>query len=271
MKIDLNKVLITGGGGMVGSYIDFGIKTDRSSLDITSYEKVLEFLNSKKPEVVLHLAALTDLNRCEEDSKEAYFINSVGTYNLALGARNVGAKMVYVSTDAVFPNSDSVNRIGDMERPESIYGHSKYLGELSVKALSENFIIARTSWVFGGGKDRDKKFIGKFIPQLDNAEAKVVNDQFNTPTYAKDLVETLKNLILEDKSGVFHISNSGFASRYDMATYVSNFYNKNINIVPVSYSTFGLKNFQKSSGGLKSDLGLRSWQDALNEYLEKEW
>lgn len=271
MKIDLNKVLITGGDGMVGSYVDFGIKTNRSILDITSLSSVLEFFKKNKPQAVLHLAALTDMNKCEEDPREAYLVNSVGTYNLAMCAKEIGTKMVYVSTDAVFPNSDSAHSLGDKEGPESVYGHSKYLGELAVKSISNDFIIARTSWVFGGGKEKDKKFVGKFIPQLDNDEAKAVNDQFNTPTYAKDLVSAIKNLILEEKSGVFHISNSGKASRFDMAKEISNFFGKKINIVPVSNEVFGLKNFQKSSGGIVGDLGLRTWQEALLDYLKTEW
>lgn len=271
MKISLDKVLITGGNGMVGSYIDFGIKTNRRSLNITDLKEVVKVCEKYQPKVIIHLAAETDLNKCENDPAFAYLVNSVGAYNLALVAKKVGAKMVYVSTDAVFPHSKTSHKIDDEISPESIYGHSKYLGELAIKGVSDNYIIARTSWVFGGGKDKDKKFVAKFIGQLDNGEAKAVNDQFSSPTFARDLVASLKTLIMEDQKGTFHIVNAGVASRYDMALVIAKTLHKEIKILPVSASAFGLLSYQQSSGGLVGNQDLRSWQEALKEYLETEW
>jgi len=271
MKIDLNKVLITGANGMVGSYVDFGIKAGRESFDITNMSQVVSFIEKLKPMAVLHLAAETNMEKCENDPSHAYLVNTVGTYNLATAAKLVGAKMIYVSTDAVFPSSNTSHTKKDKEQPKSIYGHSKYLGELAVIGLSDDYVIARTSWVFGGGKEKDNKFVGKFIAQLDNSEAKAVNDQFNSPTYAKDLVEALKKLISDNKSGTFHVANSGRASRYDVTEVMVKTLNKKIKILPVSASTYGLLPYQESSGGLIGDVGLRSWQEALVEYLENEW
>src|SRR3989338_8109244 len=99
--MNLKKVLITGGNGMVASYIDFGIKTTRADFDITNLEQVGEYVRKVKPEAIIHLAAETDMAKCEHDPAQAYFVNAVGTYNLAVAAKEVGAKMVYVSTDAV--------------------------------------------------------------------------------------------------------------------------------------------------------------------------
>ena len=268
--INLDKILITGGDGMVASYVDFGIKINREILDITDTKKVSETIQRIKPRVILHLAAETDLNKCETDPAHAYLVNSVGTYNLAMAAKEIGAKIVYVSTDAVFPHSRAPHSINDTAKPESNYGHSKYLGELAVKGMSDDYIIARTSWVFGGGKERDKKFVAKFIGQLDKPETKAVSDQFSSPTYARDLVGVLKNLIIENKTGTFHIVNSGVASRYDMALVIAKTLKKEAEILPVSGDTFGLLPYQTSSGGLVGNPA-RSWQEALEEYLETEW
>ena len=188
----LSKTLITGGNGTVASYVDFGTKVTRSDFDITNLGQVLEFVKKIQPKLILHLAAETDLARCENDSAHAYLVNEVGTYNIATAGQMVGAKIVYVSTDAVFPNSVTAHSLDDRPGPESIYGHSKYLGELAVKGLSDNFIIARTSWVFGGGSKLDKKFVAKFIGQIDSPELKGVNDKFSSPTFARDLVDALK-------------------------------------------------------------------------------
>ena len=179
--------------------------------------------------------------------------------------------MVYVSTDSVFPNSKSPHLISEEPKPGSIYGHSKYLGELAVKGLSNDYIIARTSWVFGGGIDRDKKFVAKFISGLEKPEVKAVDDEFGSPTYARDLAMALKSLIIEDKQGIFHLANSGVTSRYEMATVITKVLQKQVNVLPVSSREFGLLAHQHSSGGLVGDLGLRSWREALKEYLETEW
>lgn len=267
----LNKTLITGGNGTVASYIDFGTKVDRNIFDITNLTDTVEFIKKVEPKVILHLAAETDMKRCEEDPAHAYLVNSVGTYNLSLAAKEVGAKFVYVSTDAVFPNSKSTHSIEDRENPQSVYGHSKYLGELAVKGMSEDYIIVRTSWVFGGGKEKDKKFVAKFIKELDKSEAKAVDDEFNSPTYALDLVGVLKTIILENHSGISHIANSGSASRYDMALVMAEVLNKKIKIIPVQAETFGLLPYQQSSGGLIGSIALRSWQEALKDYLKTEW
>lgn len=271
MTIDLNKVLVTGGGGMVASYIDFGIKAGKNTLDVTNLEQVSDFVFKNKPEAIIHLAALVDMAKCESEPEQAYKVNTVGTYNLALSAKKVGAKMVYVSTDAVFPNSIKPHTVQDVPSPDSVYGHSKYLGELAVKGISTDFIIARTSWVFGGGREKDKKFVGKFISQLGNPEVKAVNDEFSSPTYAKDLVDFLKKLILEDKIGIFHVVNSGTASRFEMAEVIAKTLKKDIKIHSVSGSEFTLQKYQKSSGGLASNLSVRPWQDALVEYIQNEW
>lgn len=268
------KVLVTGGNGTVASYIDFGAKSTREDFDITNFSQTIEFVKKISPSVIIHLAAETDLKKCEADPAHAYKVNTVGTYNLAMAAKKVGAKMVYVSTDAVFPRSIYPHGLKEVPEPESVYGHSKYLGEFAVRGISNNHIIARTSWVFGGGAAKDKKFVAQFVAKLQNpktGEMYAVYDQYSSPTYAKDLAVALKQLIVRKKKGIFHVVNAGIASRHDMAMIIAETLKNTESILPVTAATLGIPPYLFSSGGLASNLGLRPWHSALKEYVQTEW
>ena len=145
MTINFDKILITGANGMVGNYVDFGIKTDRRSLDITDLKEILAVCRKYNPEAIIHLAAETDMEKCEIDPGRAYLINSAGTYNVAKAAISVGAKMVYISTNAVFDGRKSASYNEDDEpNPQNVYGRSKYIGELIVQSLLDDYLIIRT-------------------------------------------------------------------------------------------------------------------------------
>lgn len=279
MKVDkiLDNVLITGANGMVGSYVDFGIKTDKRMLDVTDLEEVIKIIDKYKPATIIHLAAETDVDRCERDPSYAYAVNAIGTYNVSVAARNVGAKMVYISTSAVF---DGLSKVpyneNDKPNPQYFYGHSKYVGEVLVKDISDNHIIARVCGVFGGGPKKDQKFVSKIINQIAQEgckEIKVVNDSFVSPTFGKDLIEHLKYLIKKDERGIFHLSNKGVCTRYDMAVKIAEVLKSDVKIIPVGYEYFNLlakRGYNESMTSLKFNLA-RSWQEALEEYLKKEW
>src|SRR3989344_4148971 len=97
-----DRALITGADGMIGSYIDFGIRTNHRSLDVTNLAEVMKVCNTHKPKLIIHLAAETDVDQCERDETHAYSVNAVGTYHMALAARDINAKLVYFSTSGVF-------------------------------------------------------------------------------------------------------------------------------------------------------------------------
>lgn len=268
----LGKTLVTGANGMVGSYVDFGIKVDRESFDITAIDEVIKAVEKYKPAVILHLAAETDLAGCEKEPAHAYLVNSVGTYNLAIAAKQVGAKMVYISTDDVFKPGNVPHPEEDRPMPAKIYGHSKYLSELAISGILKEYLVVRTAWVFGGGPEKDKKFVAKIVEQLGQDKMSVVNDQFSSPTFAKDLVEALKKLIVNGEKGLIHLANEGVCSRYDVAVEIAKFFNSKAGIVPVSAEAFKLPSHSRSSGGLVSNrVKLRPWREALKEYLSKEW
>lgn len=271
-KIDLNKVLITGAGGMVGSYIDFGIKTDHKTLDITNLEQVLKFVKEKKPQAIIHLASETDVDHCDKEPDHAYLVNGIGTYNMALAAREVGAKLVYISTAGVFDG----NKVGpytetDQPNPQNYYGRSKYVGELVVQSMLEDYIIGRACWIFGGGPGKDKKFVAKIISMLDRPEIKAVNDAYGSPTSAKDMVQAIKKLISEDARGLYHLSNKGSCSRFEVAQVIVDTLKPGLKLTPVGLDYFpGAYRVKNETMSSKVPL-MRPWKEALMEYLETEW
>lgn len=273
MKINLNKVLITGANGMVGSYVDFGIKTDRRSLDVTDLKEVRAVCRKYKPEAIIHLAAETDVDRCERDPEHAYLINSVGTFNVATVAKEIGAKLVYVSTAGVFDGLKKTNYTEkDKPNPQNYYGQSKYFGELAVRGILDNYIIARVCWMFGGGPKKDQKFVAKIIEQLPKGELKVVTDQIGSPTFGKDLIAGIKKLLKSDSKGIYNLANEGVCSRYEFAQTIVKILGKNTKILPVKMSDFKMDAVRTFNEGMVSKIKTqRNWRNALKEYLKTEW
>ena len=277
MKDDiLAETLVTGAGGMVGSYIDFGIKLDHAMLDITDVKSVEQAFKKYKPKAVVHLAALTDVDLCEKDPARAYQVNSVGAYHVALAARNVGASMVYVSTAGVFDGTKrSPYSEHDLPNPQNYYGHSKYLGELAVANTLENHVIVRVCWMMGGGPAQDKKFVAKIMRQLNDpavSEIKAVTDQIGSPTFGKDLVGAIKQLLATKHRGIVHSANTGSASRYDVARSMVEILNKKTKVTGVPSSYFNLPAVRPQNEVLVSSLDLmRPWEEALRAYLTSEW
>jgi len=273
MEKSLPKTLITGGKGMVGSYFDFGVKTDHRSLDITDLKSALEFCSREKPGIIIHLAAETDMDRCERDPMHGYNVNTIGTYNMALAAKKAGATLVYISTGAVF-NGEKGNYTEDDEPdPRTFYGRSKYLAELIVSGMSNNHLIIRAGWIFGGGPERDKKFVAKIMGQLDTAEIKAVTDKMGSPTYAKDFAKGIKGLLAEGRRGLFNLSNKGAASRYEVAKEIVQIVGSSVKVTPVDSSYFNLEAHRGHSEAIVSSKisPMRPWQEALREYIKEEW
>jgi dTDP-4-dehydrorhamnose reductase len=273
MERDLSKTLVTGALGTVGSYVDFGIKTDHRSLDITDLGEVLKVCGFYKPDIILHLAAETDVDRCERDPEDAYAVNSLGTYNMAVAAKNLGAKLVYISTAGVFDGKKKEPYEEDDEpNPQNYYGRSKYIGELVVRGVLKDYIIARAGWMFGGGPQKDQKFVAKIIKQLDQPEIRAVNDKIGSPTYAKDLISGIKKLLSADKVGTYHLSDKGVCSRYDVAMEIVRVLKPGMKVAPVDSSQFKLDATRVYSEAMVSKEDLtRPWQEALEEYLRTEW
>lgn len=264
-------ILITGGDGALGSYCGFGTRIGRSDLDITDVKAVMSMCAEKKPKVIVHCAALTDLPLCEKSPDKACLVNSVGTYNIAFGARSVGAKLVYISTSDVFDGTKkSPYLIKDVPNPTTVYGRSKHLGELAVMGILENYIIMRISWMFGGGKSKDNKFVGKLLRQGNVPEIRAVTDKKASPSWGKDIAEAIQKLIEEDGHGIYHVG-GGVATKYEIAQEIIAVTGWNTKVIPAISSEFPSAYIIGENESMPLSPLVRPWRDALAEYIRTEW
>ena len=284
------RLLVTGAGGMVGSYVrevfsDFNlILTDIIDgylyLDVADKDVVYKVMRENRADYVLHLAAATDVDKCETEPESGIKVNSYGTKNVAGVCGDLDIPMVYISTGAVFGGEKQAPYIEtDDPCPTNKYGASKYEGEKEVRSLLDRFYIVRASWMIGGGKN-DKKFVGKIMRKVMSGEKnlKVVNDKFGSITYAKDLLKGIRELIKTDKYGIYHMTNEGVCSRYDIALEMLNMLARtDVKITPVPSGEFPLLAPRGRSEALENHkltmMGLnrmQPWKEALGKYIEEE-
>lgn len=271
--ISFDTVLTLGAGGMIGAYVDFGMRPTHEELDVLDEDAVMQYVKEHTPSAIIYLVGATDMGRCEREPLYAYELNVRGAYNAVRAARSVGATFVYASTSRVFRgNKEGSYTESETPEPATNYGLTKYFGEI-VAATAPHAIIARTAWVFGGGPLRDTKFYGRMIGQLRAGDSDIValNDVHGSPTYAKDYVQALKSLLSEGKEGVFHITNAGSATRYELAETMANLLNVGASIRPVDRSHFPDAVLPKNEAVVSDTIRLRPWQEAMAEYLSSEW
>lgn len=209
------KVLITGSTGMLGSdLVSLFTKNskyevvalDRSALDITDLESIKKVFKSENPDVVINSAAYTKVDKAESEEELAFKVNAEGVENLANCCKELGIKLVHFSTDFVFDGSgDKPYKENDKVNPIGVYGKSKLAGEEKLTAILEDFIIIRTSWLYGKNGNNFVTAITRKVTSSD--ELKVVCDQFGSPTFTVDLAEATEKLIDKKARGVFHFSN----------------------------------------------------------------
>lgn len=256
--------------GQVGSKLQAFIQCD-----ITDREKTIADISSLKPDIVIHTAAYTNVDGCEQNPDKAQRINARGTETIALACQKCSAFLCYISTDFVFDGEKKTAYIeSDKPNPVNIYGKSKLEGEQFVQSILKEFIIIRSSWLFGKG---GRNFVDMLLKKAQNERRiEVVNDQFGSPTYAKNLAEALVRLIsLEDKpKGIYHVANSGSCSWYEFALAIKEIANLDTNIAPISsggyhsptkrprMSILEDRRYQECTGA-----ELRHWKEALKEYL----
>jgi dTDP-4-dehydrorhamnose reductase len=287
----VSRILVTGAAGVVGGYVAevladhdlvlTDIVGETASLDVGDAEAVLAFVADAEPEVVIHLAAATDVDRCEQDPDLAYRVNAIGTQNVALACQQTGATLVYTSTAGVFSGDKPDPYIEfDSPGPANVYGHSKLAGERIVQTLLERFYIVRAGWMVGGGV-KDKKFVGKMLECIEagRTHLQAVDDKVGTPTYARDLAEGISLLLGTGYYGLYHLVNGGGAcSRYDVAVALCEILGRDdIEVEPVSSAFFPLPAARaRSEAMINYKLGLLGidpmppWRDALEAYVTQE-
>jgi dTDP-4-dehydrorhamnose reductase len=277
------KVVVTGAAGQLGKDVvlelvrrnheAFG--ADRQQLDITNEADVQAFIRDVKPDVILHCAAYTNVDAAEENEQVAYQINGLGTEYLAKAAKQVGAKMLYISTDYVFDGTATEPyNVDHPTKPIGAYGRTKLAGEEFLQKNLEQFFIIRTAWVFGVyGQNFVKTMLrlGK-----ERGEIGVVHDQVGSPTYTVDLARFMVELMETDKYGIYHATNSGVCSWYEFAVEIFKQTGLNVKVNPLTsdqfprpaarpkYSVLSKKKI------LEQDFTpLREWKEALAAYLDE--
>lgn len=284
MPENRNKILVTGANGMVGSYITkiFGEEgvwlTDHESMDVTDYDSVLRNFEKCRPDCVLHLAAATDVDRCEVEVDWAFKTNVLGTQNVALACQQHPALLVYVSTGGLF-NGTRLEAYTEFDSPDpvNVYAKTKWEGEKVVQNLLPRYFIVRAGWMIGG-REKDKKFVSKMIDLCRKQDSiRVVSDKVGTITYAKDLLQTIRRLIATPFYGLYHAANEGICSRHDVALEIAKYLKSPVRIEAVNSAVFPLPaprarseaiaNYKLKLLGLET---MRPWQEALHAYLE-EW
>lgn len=265
------KIIITGGDGMVASQADFGVKLTHKELDILKPASIEKAIQKYKPDTILHLAAMTNMLECQKNPKAAYQTNVLGTCNIAAACKTHNIKLVYLSTCAVFDGKKlSAYKITDAPNPLNIYGTTKWLGEIIAKDLAPNSLIIRTGWLFGGGSNIDTKFAYKVFKVLkENREVKATSDRVGSPTYIKDLLEAIQELIKKDAKGIFHIVNKGTASYFEIAKEIKKAGKFSALVKPLKAHKIENKQLKRGKmEGLAQNIPIRSWKAALKEYIE---
>ena len=285
------RYLVTGVNGQLGYDIvnelqergeEDILAVGRSDMDITNREQVMKIVKAYKPDVIFHCAAWTAVDKAEELKEDCYKANAEGTKNLADASLEVGAKIVYMSTDYVFDGTKDLSETyneEDKPNPQNVYGVTKFEGEEAVRK-NPNHFITRISWVFGINGNNFIKTMLKLAEKY--PELKVVNDQFGSPTYTVDLAKLLVEMAETDKYGTYHVNNEGYCSWAEFADYIMKSNGKETKINPVTTEEYyegkdmskiayrprnsKLDKAKLEEAGFKR---LPSWQDATDRYCKQ--
>ncbi len=275
------KVLVTGVKGQLGYDIcrilsDRGIEhrgADIEDFDITDRGAVTDYITAYHPDAIIHCAAFTAVDKAEDVPELCEKINVQGTQNIADVAATIGAKMMYISTDYVFPGTgDTAYDPEDPTGPLSVYGKTKLQGELAVKdALKEHFIV-RISWVFGinGGN-----FVRTMLRLAETkTDLNVVCDQIGSPTYTYDLSILLCDMIVSEAYGTYHATNEGTCSWAEFAAEIMRLGGKSTVIHPIPSSEYPTRAHRPLNSRMSKDKlveagfsRLPHWKDALERYI----
>jgi len=232
------KFLVTGSAGLVGQNVVrdlvkqnhevYSIYHDEKptdgipvSLDLADLEKIKQIMQKIKPDIVIHLAAMTNVDLCETEKELAHTLNAKSTETLAKEAAKINAFFVYVSTDYVFDGKKGMTNEDDIPNPLGYYGKTKLEGEMSLNNLASSWAIARTSTPFGI-HSKKKSFPLWVKENLEsNKEIKVLTDQYTSPTYVPNLSKMIIEIATKQINGIIHLAGSTRISRYDFAVMIA--------------------------------------------------
>lgn len=273
------RILITGANGQLGRELakqanghDI-IFTDYDTLDITDSNAVMHLMKEITPQVVIHCAAYTNVDKAETDVDGAFRVNVVGSQHVAASCLEMGARMVYVSTDYVFDGTKTLPyREFDPVNPQSVYGVTKWQGETMVRHILGRHYIVRTAWLYGEGNN----FVRTMLNLAESQDVlRVVQDQIGTPTSTVDLAKAIVTLIHSDAYGTYHATCQGQCSWYEFACEIFKLTGKKIQVIPVDTQEFPRPAKRPAHSVLDNHMlrmtvgdPMRSWEEALANYLK---
>ena len=283
------KILVTGVKGQLGFDCVRELKTrgyinvkgiDIDDLDLTKEDDVKKYINEYKPDVVMHNAAWTAVDKAEEMPDKVYEVNALAPKYIAEACKNVNAKMVYISTDYVFNGlGDKPFNVNDPKEGLSIYGKTKAQGEDFVTSTIDKYFIVRISWVFGKNGNNFVKTMLKLV-NMGKTELNVVADQIGSVTYTYDLSKLLCDMIETDKYGIYHATNEGYISWAEFAEEIFRQAGKQVKVNYVTTEEYLKMVPQQAKRPLNSRMSKKSldnsgfkrlpdWKNALSRYLKE--
>lgn len=283
-----SKILVTGVRGQLGFDCVRELKErgyqnvlgiDREELDITDQEAVHKFIMDYRPAVVMHNAAWTAVDKAEEYPDAVYAVNALGSKYIAEACKEVGAKMIQISTDYVFDGKgEKPFEVDDPKNGLSVYGKTKSQGEDFVVSILDRFFIIRISWVFGVNGNN---FIKTMLKQSETRrELNIVCDQIGSPTYTRDLAKLMCDMMVTDKYGIYHATNEGFTDWATFAETIFKVAKKDVTVHRVTTKEYKAMNPNQADRPLNSRMSktslnkegfarLPDWENALKRYLKE--
>ena len=277
------RILVTGASGQLGYDVERELErrgiehlgTSSRELDITDRAAVEHLMQSYRPDAVVHCAAYTKVDLAEDEPERCWAVNADGTRNMAAACRKTGAKLLYISTDYVFPGTGERSyETGDPTGPVNTYGRSKLAGELAVQSLLEKYFIVRISWVFGKNGNNFVKTMLRLAET--KADLSVVCDQIGSPTYTADLAPLLCDMVQTERYGVYHATNEGTCAWSEFAEAIFELAGRQVVVHPIPTSAYPTRavrplNSRMSKERLRDNgfQELPEWKNALARYLKE--
>jgi dTDP-4-dehydrorhamnose reductase len=278
------KIFLTGASGILGSDIENQLKQDNhevlafnsSNIDLGNFPGVKNKMNDFKPDMVVHSAAMTNVDLCEDNKNAAILTNIIGSKNIAMAASRLNAKIVYISSCGVYGSGKTApyNEL-DNTNPQTYHHYTKLEGEKRVKEHNNNFLVIRPGWLFGGTVYHKKNFVeARRKEATKSALISSAMDKIGSPTYTGDLAKQIIFLINQDLVGTFNVVNEGCASRFEYVAEIVKLLGLDTRVEPVNSNSFPRKANMPDNECLENlNLNLinanlmRSWKDALKDYI----
>lgn len=282
-------ILVTGLTGMVGKYLQEMLDAanlsymhlSRHELDLKNIDSIHQALMGKKFNYFIHLAAETNVDLCETNPEHAYTCNYYATKMIAEYCEKIGARMIFVSSAAVFGSQHKVSYHElDVPEPVNLYGLSKLHAELAIQKICHNYFIIRAGWMIGGGVARDNKFVGKLLAQLHEGKTNLtaVFDKFGSITSAKHLAKFIIDTLDNPFVGIKHMTSYDMCSRYEIAQRIAKAVNDHCTVKPVSSALYPLPAPRSASEAIHSIISADiieetsySWSALIDQYLKDEF